>query len=379
MKIVVILKFLTIFQLASSAKILIFVPGLSNSQIVFNYRVGDLLASHGHDVTLYRPQYNPDASRGKPSSTAKELKFKAVKNETMFRELQEKMESAMFSDSLFGGMSIAAAKQFTQLLQDGCEEQITNADLMKQLKDEKFDLAISHMYDFCPMGMIKALDIPTYIWMSSAAFLDYMAWAVGAPAPASFVPNAMSSFSDRMNFVQRFKNFIGHCMIHPFVRYMSANPFNEIFRRHYGENFPDLYHLAAKSPLVFVNSEELLDFPRPILHKVIYIGGIGMSNPKPLDEKWKKIMDDSKDGVVLFSFGSVANSTKIPREWKVCTVFNYEKNSCFKFFGSGSVFENVRQISNLHFHLEVRWRISRSCCNSKSHPVQMGAAKRYVR
>ncbi len=59
---------------------------------------------------------------------------------------------------------------------------------------------------------------------------------------------------------------------------------NEPFREKFGSDFPHLADLAAKSPLVFVNSEELLDFPRPILHKIVYIGGVVLENPQPLSQ-----------------------------------------------------------------------------------------------
>ena len=55
-----------------------------------------------------------------------------------------------------------------------------------------------------------------------------------------------------------------------------------LFRENFGADFPAVTEIAAKSPLLFINSEELLDFPRPILHKVIYIGGIGMKEAAPL-------------------------------------------------------------------------------------------------
>jgi hypothetical protein len=68
---------------------------------------------------------------------------------------------------------------------------------------------------------------------------------------------------------------------------------------------------------VFINSEELLDFPRPILHKIIYMGGVGMREQKagslPLD--LQQFLDGSKDAAVLISFGSVANSTHMPISW----------------------------------------------------------------
>lgn len=94
----------------------------------------------------------------------------------------------------------------------------------------------------------------------------------------------MSDFSDRMTFWQRLQNYIGVSVFSPFfVNLMNSQ--TEIFRKHVDPNFPELTQLASdKSQLLFINSIELLDFPRPILHKVIYIGGIGMKDAKPLDD-----------------------------------------------------------------------------------------------
>lgn len=69
--------------------------------------------------------------------------------------------------------------------------------MLKQLENEKYDLAISHMYDFCPMGIIHAIKIPTYIWMAAGNLLDTMAYTLGVPNPPSFVPGSFSAFSDK--------------------------------------------------------------------------------------------------------------------------------------------------------------------------------------
>ena len=84
----------------------------------------------------------------------------------------------------------------------------------------------------------------------------------------------------------------------------------------------------AKSALYFANVDEHVDFPRPISHKVIYIGGFGESQSKPLDEvisyffrrhffqKFENIMQKSTKGVVLISFGTVALSHNMPQDIK---------------------------------------------------------------
>ncbi|VDL67612.1 unnamed protein product [Nippostrongylus brasiliensis] len=50
----------------------------------------------------------------------------------------------------------------------------------------------------------------------------------------------------------------------------------------------------------------MLDLPRPITHKLIYIGGLGVGEPKPLDEKFSRIMSKGSKGVVIVSMGTIA-------------------------------------------------------------------------
>uniref|UniRef100_A0A7E4ZX38 glucuronosyltransferase n=1 Tax=Panagrellus redivivus TaxID=6233 RepID=A0A7E4ZX38_PANRE len=68
----------------------------------------------------------------------------------------------------------------------------------------------------------------------------------------------------------------------------------------------------------FLNTEEHMDFPRPISHKVIYVGVITVSNSSAddLPEDYKQIFDSSKKGAVLVSFGSVAKSETMPSKLK---------------------------------------------------------------
>ncbi|KIH52097.1 hypothetical protein ANCDUO_17806 [Ancylostoma duodenale] len=62
-----------------------------------------------------------------------------------------------------------------------------------------------------------------------------------------------------------------------------------------------------------VNSNDLYDFPRPTLAKLVNIGGVGMqlNDVKPLDQEFQRIVDRA-EGIVVFSFGSVTPSEKMP-------------------------------------------------------------------
>ena len=94
----------------------------------------------------------------------------------------------------------------------------------------------------------------------------------------------MSGFTEEMTYVERVKNFFAIIAFKYMGRYILATMTTQVFRDHYGSDFPDVYELLGRSPLVLVNSVEILDVTRPILHKLVYIGGIGMNKPKPLNK-----------------------------------------------------------------------------------------------
>ncbi|RCN29627.1 UDP-glucoronosyl and UDP-glucosyl transferase [Ancylostoma caninum] len=68
---------------------------------------------------------------------------------------------------------------------------------------------------------------------------------------------------------------------------------------------------AEQCSYIFVNNDEVLDFPRVITPKFHYIGGLGRQLPKPLDSKWEEVFASAKRGVILMSFGTMARSTEM--------------------------------------------------------------------
>ncbi|PIO62759.1 hypothetical protein TELCIR_15669 [Teladorsagia circumcincta] len=104
----------------SSYKIVLFAPDISNSQVGWNKRVSESLARAGHDVTVVLVQTIEGAD--------KDISF-------------------------------------------GSEVKITvqNKKFMKWLTDEKFDIGFAHMYHTCPIALIHAAKIPTWIWLLSGA------------------------------------------------------------------------------------------------------------------------------------------------------------------------------------------------------------------
>uniref|UniRef100_A0A915JV53 Uncharacterized protein n=1 Tax=Romanomermis culicivorax TaxID=13658 RepID=A0A915JV53_ROMCU len=57
---------------------------------------------------------------------------------------------------------------------------------------------------------------------------------------------------------------------------------------------------------------------RPVSSQISHIAGIGMKNwSNVLDDYWTNIVNNSIDGVVLFSLGSITNTEGMPEKWKI--------------------------------------------------------------
>jgi glucuronosyltransferase len=100
---------------------------------------------------------------------------------------------------------------------------------------------------------------------------------LGLPNPSSYIPAIIGSyFTDRMSLAERLVNldlqFAGYIT---FTR-DGIDQSTQMFRRNFGEDFPDLRDIVKESPIVLVNVDEVVDFPRPIFSNIVYIGGLGM-------------------------------------------------------------------------------------------------------
>ncbi|KIH54449.1 hypothetical protein ANCDUO_15405 [Ancylostoma duodenale] len=91
---------------------------------------------------------------------------------------------------------------------------------------------------------------------------------------------AMAAAGDRMTFVDRFKNIL-----------------DVVF----GQKF----QLIAEASYVMTNSNHYLDYPRPMLHKTVPIGGVAVSidsKKNQLSAEWDAILNE-RNTTVLVSFG----------------------------------------------------------------------------
>ncbi|KAH7701097.1 UGT-62 protein [Aphelenchoides avenae] len=319
-------------------KVAIFALDLSGSQLLWNVRVAHTLLKAGHNVTLIRLQtWTYKEATAKIDPRVDQWVVNAVVPGFDFEKLQEQQaEMAFKSESALKMLSAEGRKkwsQFSDIFALGCKEVLKKKDFMEKLKASDFDIAFSHMYDYCAIGLIHYAQTPTWIWLNSASLIDYVARDIGSPMPPSYVPRMfpiiakwyclsfitamLMDASDKMTFFQRVKSFFGYFIVTYFHHHVVAPKETEVFRRVVDPSFPDLRELSRKVPLVMVNSDEFYDLTRPTLHKIINVGGLGMKKTEanPLPDEYAKLVD-AASSVVVFTFGSVVNASLMPQEMK---------------------------------------------------------------
>ncbi|VDN20146.1 unnamed protein product [Cylicostephanus goldi] len=172
---------------------------------------------------------------------------------------------------------------------------ITEEKLMKQLRDEKFDVGISEALGMCGFGVFELAQIPASIATLSIVHKETVAAMIGESVNPSYVPGPFSVSGDRMGFLDRIKNVLGVIVGETFFKGVF-NGEEDAFRRIYGPQFKGHKQLIAESSYLMTNSNPYLDYPRPMLHKTVPIGGIAVS----IDSKKNKL---SKVSLKVFSAG----------------------------------------------------------------------------
>lgn len=128
-----------------------------------------------------------------------------------------------------------------------------------------------------------------------------------------------------MNFKERLVNTIfthTEDLIYEFViKRKQRNLYHKYFPNA-KSSFDEMY---KKSSIYFLNTHIAYSTPRPYLPNMIEIGGIHVQPAKPLPEYIKNFLDSATEGVVVFSMGSLIQSSEWPEDKREAFVNAFKK------------------------------------------------------
>ncbi|XP_063287579.1 UDP-glucuronosyltransferase 2C1-like [Pelobates fuscus] len=177
-----------------------------------------------------------------------------------------------------------------------------NKDLMERLGTAGFDLVLADPYTVGGVMLSNYLKLPLVFfgrWMPS----EDIHFAI-APSPLSYVPVINSRVTDRMTFSERMKNVLLYTLYLVSTRFFVYPKYDELSKRYLGTDLTVL-EMYQRADIYLMKVDFVFEFPRPTMPNVVYIGGFQCQASKPLAQEFQEFMDSSKQGVVIFSLGTI--------------------------------------------------------------------------
>ncbi|XP_029028724.1 UDP-glucuronosyltransferase 1-2-like isoform X4 [Betta splendens] len=178
------------------------------------------------------------------------------------------------------------------------------------LRDSQFDLVLTDPAIAPGVVLAKYLKLPIVLnvrWITSG---DGQ-FAI-APSPLSYIPVPGSGFTDKMNFMQRVKNFLFYSIILLQQRVMIGPHYTAVCEK-YIEGGCDIISLLQEADIWLFRSDFVFDFPRPTMPNVVYIGGFQCKPAQPLPAELEDFVQGAGEhGVIVMSLGTLVND--LPKE-----------------------------------------------------------------
>jgi glucuronosyltransferase len=222
------------------------------------------------------------------------------------------LEDSLMTSSLERGVSVEQVQSVKNPVTNAlalakygvlaCETVLSHPSVKKLIKsDEKFDVVINEVFHtdcFLPFAhKFKAISIG----VSSSVLMPWANDRLGNPDNPSYIPNLFTSYSDRMNFIERIKNAMTSVLYKVIYRFYSDYPTQQLVHEHFGQDIPDVAELAMNTSLLLVNSHFSLNAPRPLVPNIVEIGGLHITRPKPLPKVRQVLMFPVFTNVRLYS------------------------------------------------------------------------------
>ncbi|XP_055472709.1 UDP-glucuronosyltransferase 1A9-like [Psammomys obesus] len=178
-------------------------------------------------------------------------------------------------------LTTGSAKHFFKLRFSHCRSLFNNMKIVKYLKESSFDAVFLDPFDVCGLTVAKYLSLPSVIFARDI-FCDYLEEGAQCPSPLSYVPRLLSQFTDTMTFKERVWNHLLYIEEHAFCPYFfkSATEIaSEVL-----QTPVTMYDLFSTVSIWLLRTDFVLDFPKPVMPNMVFIGGINCQQGKPFSK-----------------------------------------------------------------------------------------------
>ncbi|XP_055692931.1 UDP-glycosyltransferase UGT5-like [Lutzomyia longipalpis] len=289
------LLFLLILPYFSNAgNILVLIPNPSRSHVVWINTLTDVLAERGHNITFLSSNIY-----GKKMPNIHHLELDVAKEERVKR-LGAIDVFKIGKGNFFNRLNRVNHKSD---MQEAYTQSSGYQRLQEYPDDFKFDLVIfEYIEQSFLMSFVEKFGNAPVIGASSVAMpLSSNTYVPGNLISPSFMKiNLIRNSPSVLTFWGRLLNYTIIFVFEVLKHYCTV---------------PNLSsELEKQFKLILINKHPASDEIVPLWPHVIPVGGLHIQPPKDLPKDLKDILDSAKDGVILFSLGSVVQSSKIQKD-----------------------------------------------------------------
>ncbi|XP_018570348.1 UDP-glucuronosyltransferase 1-8 [Anoplophora glabripennis] len=260
------------------------------------------LAKRGHNMTVisYFPQKDPIKNYRDVSLQNPNIDTGAINLEQVPHSRSKHYNGSHFISS-FAEMD--------------CPRGLQSENLVKFVQENhKFDVILTEVFNTnCFMGLVKKYQAP-FIGLSSCVILPWVPDWLGSPYHPAYIPVIFMDYSDHMSFIERLENTLMYFYTRLVFKYKMEIPGNELSKKYLGEDLLENGNIMYNISLFLSNSHFTLNLPRPLVPADIEVGGIHLGTPKPLPSNIEKWVNESKEGAIFFSLGSLVKGDTFPKD-----------------------------------------------------------------
>lgn len=240
------------------------------------------------------------------------------------------LENINFVESRnFGGL-----KLFYRLLEaqvKRTERQLNQPELQNLIHNHtnyKFDLLILEYLFASPMlAFAELFDCPVIGFSAIGAGIPVHELLGNNVNPVIHPEIIFPYQHGRLRFTERINSFIYYFgtkfFLQPIFETIGISQVEKFF------NISDfsLASVEERVDLVFINTNPILDYVRPITPNTIQLGSMHVNPPKPITGELKDYLDSSKNGVIYMSLGSNVKSKDLSEDTKIIFLNVFRKLS----------------------------------------------------
>eukprot|EP00102_Acyrthosiphon_pisum_P002681 XP_001944335.2 PREDICTED: UDP-glucuronosyltransferase 2C1 [Acyrthosiphon pisum] len=194
---------------------------------------------------------------------------------------------------------------------DMCRVVYEHDEFWRIIETNKYDLFITELLaSSCDAYVSYYLQIPQIVIVSSHVHTWYH-HTFGSHMNPAHVSTYHAPFAVPKNFIERMVNTYDYLYSHMVFKWVDRES-TVIGRKYFGSDAPDADTLMKNTSLVFINGHHTVDLAKPLLPNFVNIGGIHLVQPKPLPKDIEQYINDSPNGVIFFTLGSVIRLETAP-------------------------------------------------------------------